>query len=266
MKLASPSFSATQILIMSIKVLQLGVMEEILIGGTWSTKVPKSFESTFTVQIAALLVVVPIFFQAPWVRIHPISATGFTALLVAIGVLLNSNADKTKSDLGALIVGFSGCWLAGCLYWGWLRAFPVFHLPIEAFALPLALTGLKGRWRISSVFYLSSFVGTSFTDLMMVITGVMDFWPQVTSAPIQEASILLQVAASYLLRPLPCFEIVTGAISILFISKIISKKSRDSPLLKENWSIASIVLNTTLIVDGLFLITALAYPSLSGLI
>ena len=73
------------------------------------------------------MVVLPVFLQAPWVRVHPFSATLFTALLLAIGVVLNRSDNQQKADFGSLLVGFSGSWLAGCVFWGWLRAHPVLH-------------------------------------------------------------------------------------------------------------------------------------------
>jgi hypothetical protein len=48
----------------------------------------------------------PVFLQAPWVRVHPFSATLFTALLVAIGVVLNRSDNQQKADFGSLIRWF----------------------------------------------------------------------------------------------------------------------------------------------------------------
>ena len=146
------------------------------------------------------MVVLPVFLQAPWVRLHPFSAVLFTAVLVALGVLLNRSPDERQAELGSLLVGFSGSWLAGCLFWGWLRAHPLVHLPIEAFALPLALAGLRSRWKIAAGFYLASLIGTACTDLMMALTGVMQQWPAVVTAPIGDASLLLHQAGLSLLQ------------------------------------------------------------------
>ena len=87
----------------------------------------------------ALLVALPVFLQAPWVRLAPFSAAVFTLPLVLVGVLLEQRRHQGWSTAGALLVGFSGSWLGGCLFWGWCRLHPLWHLPIEAFALPLAL-------------------------------------------------------------------------------------------------------------------------------
>ena len=212
------------------------------------------------------MVVLPVFLQAPWVRIHPFSATIFTAVLVAIGVVLNRSDNQQKADIGALIVGFSGSWLAGCVFWGWLRAHPVLHLPVEAFALPLALAGFGTRWRLASAFYLSSLVGTAFTDLMMAVTGVMRFWPGVVTASMDTAPQLLHEAGLHLLHPLPLTALVLAASSIVWLAGTLSK--REMAVFKSNdtLSMSAAVLMTTLWVDGLFLLAAVVQPGLSGLI
>jgi hypothetical protein len=212
------------------------------------------------------MVVLPVFLQAPWVRIHPFSATLFTALLVAIGVVLNRSDNQQKADFGALIVGFSGSWLAGCVFWGWLRAHPVLHLPVEAFALPLALAGFGTRWRLASAFYVSSLVGTAFTDLMMAMTGVMRFWPGVVTASLDSAPQLLHEAGLQLLHPLPLTALALAASIIIWLAGALSR--RESAVLKSNetLSMSAAVLMTTLWVDGLFLLAAVLQPGLSGLI
>jgi hypothetical protein len=186
--------------------------------------------------------------------------------LVAIGVVLNRSDNQQKADIGALIVGFSGSWLAGCVFWGWLRAHPVLHLPVEAFALPIALAGFGTRWRLASAFYLSSLVGTAFTDLMMAVTGVMRFWPGVVTASLDTAPQLLHEAGLHLLHPLPITALVLAAGSILWLAQTLSK--RETALLNssDTLSMSAAVLMTTLWVDGLFLLAAVVQPGLSGLI
>ena len=212
------------------------------------------------------MVVLPVFLQAPWVRVHPFSATLFTAVLVTIGVVLNRSDDQQKADWGSLIVGFSGSWLAGCVFWGWLRAHPVLHLPVEAFALPFALAGFGTRWRLASAFYLSSLVGTAFTDLMMAITGVMRFWPEVVTTSLDTAPQLLHEAGLHLLHPLPITALALAASAIIWLANTLSK--RETAIFKSNetLSMSAAVLMTTLWVDGLFLLAAVVQPGLSGLI
>ena len=205
------------------------------------------------------MVVLPVFLQAPWVRLHPFSAAVFTTVLVAVGVVLGSSADEQRNALGQLLVGFSGSWLAGCVFWGWLRAHPVLHLPVEAFALPLAMTGLNGRWSLACSFYLSSLIGTACTDLMMALTGVMKFWPSVVTAPFDEAPELLHNAGMQLLHPFQLVGLALAAAVIIGLGQRLRMAG-------ENWEMAGAVLVTTVWVDGLFLLTALLQPGLSGLI
>ena len=210
------------------------------------------------------MVVLPVFLQAPWVRLDPFSATLFTAALIAAGLLLHQSRSQTASDLGSLLVGFSGSWLAGCIFWGWLRAHPVLHLPVEAFALPLALGGLQGRWRLAATFYLSSLAGTACTDLAMAATGVMQYWPAVVTASMDQAPLLLHQAGLHLLQPLPLATLGIAAALVLLAGLRLNKKSHGSEA--DAGAMAAAVLITTLWVDGLFLLAALLQPGLSGLI
>ena len=210
------------------------------------------------------MVVLPVFIQAPWVRLNPFSATLFTAVLIAAGLVLHHSRSQTVSDLGSLLVGFSGSWLAGCIFWGWLRAHPVLHLPVEAFAVPFALGGLQGRWRLAATFYLSSLVGTACTDLAMAATGVMQFWPAVVTATLDQAPLLLHQAGMHLLQPLPLLTLIIATILVLISGR--SLGLRDGNEEGHAAGMASAVLITTLWVDGLFLLTALLQPGLSGLI
>ena len=210
--------------------------------------------------------VLPVFLQAPWVRLHPFTATLFTIVLLTVGLNLQLNSRGMRAEIGSLLVGFSGSWLAGCLFWGWLRAHPLLHLPIEAFALPLAVTGLNSRWRLACGFYLSSLLGTACTDLMMLATGVMPFWPQVVSAPLHEAGLQLHDAAIQLVRPQSLILLASAASGILLTARLLRQRSQADPDVQDVSGMAASVLTTTLWVDGLFLAAALLHPGLSGLI
>ena len=210
------------------------------------------------------MVVLPVFLQAPWVRLNPFSATLFTGVLIAAGLVMHRSRSQSVSDVGSLLVGFSGSWLAGCVFWGWLRAHPVLHLPVEAFAVPVALGGLQGRWRLAATFYLSSLVGTACTDLAMAATGVMQFWPAVVTASLDQAPLLLHQAGLHLLQPLPLFTLATAAVLVLLAGRRLNLNGNGSDV--DATAMASAVLTTTLWVDGLFLLSALLQPGLSGLI
>ena len=237
-----------------------------MIGGTWLTTVPDRKTTSSLSQLAAAMVVLPVFLQAPWVRIQPFSAAVFTAVLIIAGVLLHRSESERWAEIGSLLVGFSGSWLAGCVFWGWMRAHPLLHLPIEAFALPLALTGLNSRWRLAAAFYLASLIGTACTDLTMALTGVMPFWPAVVNAPLGEASQLLHEAASQLMKPQQLLILAAVAGSLLSASRWLREQNHNSAAANESYAMTASVLTTTLWVDGLFLLAALLQPGLSGLI
>ncbi|MFN7741180.1 MAG: DUF3120 domain-containing protein [Cyanobacteriota bacterium] len=209
--------------------------------------------------IAALLVVLPVFLQAPWVRASPMGATLFTPGLVALGVVLQRRGQGPWSAIGAMLVGFAGSWLGGSLFWGWWRVHPLWHLPIEGFALPLALGGLGSRWRLAGAFYLASLLGTAATDGVMALTGVMHLWPQVVEAPLSEAGVLLQQAGEEVLQPMALALIGLSGTAILAVCCWLWPQGLAG-------RVAAATLATTLVVDGIFLAAALLAPGLSGLI
>ncbi len=215
---------------------------------------------------ASMLVVLPVFVQAPWVREQPFTSCVFGFVLLAVGVITHSMAPLKWKDLGALLVGFSGSWLAGSLFWGWLASHPLLHLPVEAFALPLAITGLQTRWRLGCAFYLASLVGTAFTDLAMALTGVMTLWPAVVGASTAEATVLLQDAAAFVLRPSSLLTVMAAGVIILQLVQYCRHQSSLSLATDKAWSVAAAVLFTTLLIDGLFLSLSLLAPELSGLV
>ncbi len=208
---------------------------------------------------AALLVTVPVFLQAPWVRAAPTAATLFTLPLMGLALLLERRGQGLWQPLGVVLVGFSGSWLGGCLFWGWFRLHPVMHLPLEAFALPLAVAGLGGRWRLAGAFYLGSLLGTASTDGVMAAAGLMDLWPRVLQAPLSEAPVLLQGAALQVLQPWPLSLVgLAAGLLVLLCRRLWS--------LGGPWRVAAAAVGTTLAVDALFLGAALLAPHLSGLI
>ena len=210
--------------------------------------------------IASLLVAVPVFVQAPWVRVAPMAAALFTLPLAALGVVLEQRASGQARAFGVLLVGFAGSWLGGSLFWGWCRLHPLWHLPIEAFALPIALAGLRSRWRLAAGFYLTSLLGTAATDAVMALSGVMAFWPSVLAAPASEAPALLQAAAGAVMHPAPLALTLLAATLLSRLSAWLWNRGREE---ERVWA-ATLV--TTLAVDGIFLLAAGLAPSLSGLI
>lgn len=225
-------------------------------SGAWAEGIPVGL---ILPAVAALLVLLPVFLQAPWVRASPMGAALFTPWLVVLGVVLERRGQGPWRAIGALLVGFAGSWLGGSLFWGWWRVHPLWHLPIEGFALPLALGGLGSRWRLAGAFYLASLLGTAATDGAMALTGVIRLWPQVVEAPLSEAGVLLQQAGEAVLQPMALGLI--GLISIVLLA-ICYWLWPQGPAGR----VAAATLATTLVVDGIFLAAALLAPGLSGLI
>ncbi len=210
--------------------------------------------------------ILPVFLQAPWVHFHPLSALLFTFVLLGCGIVLGRFFSEKWFKIGSLLVGVSGSWLGGCLFWGWLRMHPILHLPVEAVAMPIAFVGLTTKWRIGAGFYLSCLLGTAFTDFMMVVTGVMSKWPEVLSAPIEQAAVKLNIVSLTLfnLPTLTCLFI--AACLIVFLSDQMNQRGVINSLCGNTWLVAGTALTTTLWVDGLFLVTTIIQPKFSGLI
>ncbi len=199
-------------------------------------------------------------------RFHPFSSCLFTAVLLTTGILAAQVGNTSWKEFGTLLVGFSGSWLAGTLFWGWLRMHPVLHIPVEAIALPLAVGGLNSRWKLSCSFYLASLLGTAITDITMALTRVMSFWPEVVKASSSEAPQLLNEAATLVLQPVSLLILLSAAGLIVWLAKQFWTQSARPSEHQKAWSVAAAVLSTTLLIDALFLVLSLSVPSLSGLI
>lgn len=209
--------------------------------------------------IAAVLTLGPVFLQAPLVRLAPMIAVYATAPLLLVALACVRHPNPSRQHLGLLLVGFAGSWLGGTLFWGWCREYPLWHLPIEAFALPLAIGGLGTRWRIGAWFYLSSLLGTALTDGMIAFTGLMPFWPPVVQASPDAAAALLQEAARTLVQP-------SSLLLLALAGALILQLCRQLQAGDEARRVAAATLACTLLVDGVFLGVALLAPRLSGLI
>jgi hypothetical protein len=202
--------------------------------------------------LAAVLIIAPVFLQAPWVRQAPMGAALFSVVLLLLAV-------RRGGEVGALLVGFSGSWLAGCLFWGWLRLHPLVHLPVEAFALPMAVAGLGGPWRRAGQFYLGSLAGTAATDAAIALCGLMPLWPAVLAAGPGEAAPLLAQAAARVLEPAHLFTVAVIASAMLGAASLLWRQGPGGRL------VAACLLST-LAIDGLFLLLALVLPTASGLV
>ena len=215
---------------------------------------------------SSIFVILPIFVQAPWVRFEPISALCFT-FVILIGVLILSRKEFNKSFIVAsLLLGVSGSWLGGCLFWGWLSPYPILHIPVEAVALPLAFIGLGTKWKIGSSFYISSLFGTAATDITILLIGIMDQWKEVITADSKNAPLILQKTSENLIQIKSLFIIILVAIILWLISREMLNSAIINSTNGKALLVSSYVIQTTLIVDGIFIFLAILQPTLSGLV
>ncbi len=215
---------------------------------------------------ASFFVILPIFVQAPWVRVEPISALCSTFIILVVSFLLSRKEGDKWFIVGSLLLGVSGSWLGGCLFWGWLSAYPILHIPVEAVALPLAMVGLGTKWKIGSSFYISSLFGTAITDLTIFLTGIMDQWKEVITADSDNAPLILQKTSENLIQFKSLSIIIVAALILWFISKEIFNSAIATSTNGKALLVSSYVIQTTLIVDGIFIVLAIIQPTLSGLV
>ena len=235
-------------------------------------KSPDADESTLLSRPISLrlwtsfFVILPIFIQAPWVRFQPISALCFTFIILLGAFVLHKKSSKKWFIVSSLLFGVSGSWLGGCLFWGWLSPYPILHIPVEAVVLPLALIGLGTNWKIGSSFYISSLFGTAITDITIFLIGIMDQWRQVISADSETAPLILQKTSENLIQIKSLSIIAFVALIIWFISKEIFDSATINTTNGKALLVSSYVIQTTLIVDGIFIFLAILQPTFSGLV
>jgi len=215
---------------------------------------------------SSFFVILPIFVQAPWVRFEPISALCFTFLIVLGAFVLGKKNSNKWFIVSSLLLGVSGSWLGGCLYWGWLSPFPILHIPVEAVVLPLALVGLGTNWKIGSSFYISSLFGTAVTDITIFLIGIMDQWREVITADSETAPLILQKTSENLIQIKSLSIIVFVALILWYISKEILDSATFNTINGKALLVSSYVIQTTLIVDGIFIFLAILQPTFSGLV
>jgi len=231
-----------------------------------------SYESTFLSRSislrlwSSLFVILPIFIQAPWVRLNPISALCFTFIILLGAYVLHKKLSKKWYIVSSLLIGVSGSWLGGCLFWGWLSPFPILHIPVEAVVLPLALVGLGTNWKIGSSFYISSLFGTAVTDMTIFLIGIMDQWREVITADSESAPLILQKTSENLIQIKSLSIIFFVGLVLWFISKEIFDSATINTTNGIALLVSSYVIQTTLIVDGIFIFLAILQPTFSGLV
>jgi len=198
---------------------------------------------------ASFLVSVPVFFQAPLVRLFPWLSLAFTLVWIILGIWLYQ---KNQTRLwGDLILGFSWSWLAGSIYWGWLRWEPLIHLPVEAIGVPFAVWCLFRGWgKIGNYFYLGSLLGTAITDIYFYLTGLIPYWRRVMEVEPSQATDILKLALAQMQNPWAVSWAVVLVNLLLGVSFWALQRYQ-----LHWWAFAGAVLST-LVVDSLFWIAA----------
>jgi len=200
--------------------------------------------------LGLFLVSVPVLLQAPLVRFLP-----WVSLAMMLPLYLLASWMLAKPRLrwwGDLLLGFSWSWLAGTLYWGWLRFEPLWHLPIEAVGLPFALWALwKRRFLVGQCFYLGSLLGTVVTDVYFYALDLIPFWRQLMAAEVADSLPVLRTAGQ-LVKTEQGFLWALLLLSFLFSVAAIALKTRVL-----HWWVFSGAVIGTLLVDALFGASAL---------
>ena len=198
---------------------------------------------------SAFLVCVPVFFQAPLVRQLP-----WVSLLLTLGWITISwrlLRNPLTQAWGDLLLGFSWSWLAGSIYWGWLRWEPLIHLPIEAICLPIVLWLLwRGKATIGSLFYLGSLFGTAVTDIYFYLTDLIPYWRQVMKV---EPDLVTPIFQSAILQVQNTWGLTWAAILVgllLFVGLWSLQR------LEVNWWVFGGAVLSTIVVDTLFWVAA----------
>jgi hypothetical protein len=200
---------------------------------------------------ASFLVSVPVFLQAPLVRSFPVLSLLITGIWVIAGLWLYARP-KTQC-WGDLLIGFSWTWFAGSIYWGWLRAEPLLHLPVEALGLPIVLWLLSRQQSVvGGWFYLGSLLGTAITDLYFYALDLIPVWRQLMQSPPESAASVLQVALTQVLTSTGFF----WASLLVTVLILVGTVPLRSPHLWF-WGFGGAVLST-LLVDSLFFLAAIS--------
>lgn len=199
---------------------------------------------------------VPVFFQAPLVRIVP----GFS-LIATLGWLWLSLSLRNRPSthlIGDLLLGFSLTWLAGSIYWGWLRWEPLWHLPIEAIALPFTLFCLSKGWgKVGNWFYLGSLFGTAITDAYFYLMNLLPSWRQVMQVEPDSLQDSLQPIFQSAVLQIQTPAGVGWAIALIATLLIVGCLPLRSQQLHHRVFAGAVL--STLLVDGLFWIVAVSF-------
>ncbi|MEC4895559.1 MAG: DUF3120 domain-containing protein [Oscillatoria sp. PMC 1051.18] len=198
---------------------------------------------------AGFLVSVPVFFQAPLVRLLPWFSLLLTWGWLQLALWLSK---RQKTALwGDILLGFTWSWLAGSIYWGWLRWEPLIHLPVESVGLPFALWGLWRGWaKVGNLFYLGSLLGTALTDGYFYVTGLIPYWRKVMTV---EAELVTPIFQNAIAQVQTVWGISWAVVLVNILLGIGLWSLQKQEL--HWWAFSGAVLSTIL-VDGLFWLAA----------
>ncbi|MBW4470301.1 MAG: DUF3120 domain-containing protein [Stenomitos rutilans HA7619-LM2] len=200
---------------------------------------------------AIVLVSVPVFVQAPLVRLFPVGSFILTAAWLVLGLSLMTR--PASHHWGDLFIGFTWTWLAGSMYWGWLRWEPLLHLPVEAIGLPFAIWGVsRNSGKIGNFFYFGSLFGTVLTDVYFYLVDLIPYWRQLMQVEVDAVQPIFQSAIAQIQTPWGVGWALTLALLLLMVSLV--------PLFSRQlhwWAFSGAVLSTIL-VDSLFWLAAIA--------
>ncbi len=152
---------------------------------------------------------------------------------------------------GDLLLGFTWTWLAGSLYWGWLRWEPFYHLPVEAIGLPFALLGLsRQKNKVGNFFYLGSLMGTVVTDIYVYLVDLIPHWRTLMQVNEASARPIFQSAIAQIQTPWGI------AWAIILASLLLALSLFPLTSQKLHWWAFSGAVVSTILVDGLFWVAA----------
>jgi hypothetical protein len=204
-------------------------------------------------SLAAFLVSIPVFIQAPLVRQWPWISLGLTLGWIVFGLGLYRKAQTTL--YGDLVLGFTWSWLAGSVYWGWFRWEPFIHLPIEAMGVPFAIWALvRRRYVVGTLFYLGSLLGTAITDGYFYLLGLIPYWRQVMQVEVPDALPILQTALGQIQNYSGAFwaGVLVLVLMVTGLLPLAWREVRHGHLQQLHWWAFMGAVLSTLIVDGLF--------------
>jgi hypothetical protein len=210
-----------------------------------SSKANQSAQHWSLFAASIFLVSVPVFIQTPLVRLLPWVSLALTLVLAMVGVWLRSRfASRWWGDL---CLGFTWTWLAGSLYWGWLRWEPLLHLPVEAIGMPFAVWGIsRKREQIGHFFYLGSLFGTAVTDLYFYLNDLIPYWRKLMQVDGDSVGPIFKSALAQMQTSWGFGWAVILAVVLLGVS-VLPLRSRQDYW----WAFSGAVLSTIL-VDALF--------------